>query len=175
VVGKPLRKTLLKNEQLKNDLAVIFQDDPAVAEVTGWLEVETSQDRILGTVSFTNEDSAFHTTFELSGTPSQKLLFPIVAQDDVYRTGLALLNANPEPAAVTVEIWGPGGTLDYSTGVTLGPGNRTAVYLNGFFPDMGPMLVGNIRVRSDQPLYGMALIHDGGFRFMTAIPPMSQP
>ncbi len=175
VIGKPLRKTLAKNEQLKDDLAVIFQDDPAVAGITGWLEVETTQDRILCTVTFTDEGKAFRTTFELSGTPSQRLLFPIVAQDDVYRTGIALLNANLEPAAVTVEVWGPGGTLDWSTSVVLEPGNRTAVYLNGFFPDMGPMLVGNIRVRSDQPLYGMALIHDDGFRFMTAIPPMSQP
>ncbi len=174
-VGSAFRKTLAKNEQLKDDLAVIFQGDPAVAGVTGWLEVETSQDRILGTVTFTNEDNAFRTTFELAGTPSLRLLFPIVAQDVIYRTGIALLNANPEPATVTVELWGPGGTLDRSTDVFLGPESRTAVYLNGFFPNMEPMLVGNIRVRSDKPLYGMALIHDDGFRFMTAIPPMPLP
>ena len=81
-----------------------------------------------------------------------RLLFPMLAHDETYQTGVALLNPNPEPAAVTVEVWGPGGTRDRSTSLVLPANGSTSFYLDNHFPTLEPRLVGNLRVRSDQPL-----------------------
>ncbi len=174
-VGQPYHKRLVKGQQLKQNLAALFQGDPAVADITGWLEVTSTKDRVLGTISFTNDQNSFATTFELLGSPQANFLFPVLAQDDVYRTGIALLNANAEPAHLTLEVRGEGGTLDGSAEITLAAGHRTALYLPSFFPNLGPRLTGHVRVRADKPLFGFSLIHDARFTFMTAIPALPLP
>jgi sugar lactone lactonase YvrE len=175
VVGQPYQKHFAKGEQLKKDLAEVFHDDPAVSNITGWLEVSSTKDRILGTITFTNEENSFRTTFELLGTPQANFLFPVLAQDAVYQTGIALLNPNTEPNRLTLEVWGAGGTLDASTEITLAPGQRKALYLPSFFPDLGPRLTGHISVTAEKPLFGFSLIHDAGFSFMSAIPALPRP
>jgi hypothetical protein len=174
-IGLPHHATLAANAQLKNDLAVIFQGDSAVSNVTGWLEVQSSQDKVVGTITFTRPDGRFVTTFELLGVPSRDFIFPVLAQTDVYQTGIAMLNANPEPATVTLEVWSVGGTMSGSTTVTLGAKSQEAVYLNHYFPNMGHVLKGSIRIHSTGSLFGLALIHDQVFTFMTAIPSFPLP
>jgi len=174
-IGQPYRATLAANAQLKNDLAVIFQGDSAVSNVTGWLEVRSSQDLLVGSITFTNPDDRFRTTLQLLGVPSAEFIFPVLAQTDEYQTGIAIMNANPEPATVTLEVWGVDGTMTASTSVTLGANSQEAQYLSQFFPSLGQVLKGNIRVHSTRSLFGMALIHDQDFSFMTAIPSFPLP
>ncbi len=170
VIGEPYKRTLVKGEQIKDDLAEIFKEQPDVRDVTGWLEVESTRDRIVGTITFTNEEQVFLTSFELSAVAEPRLLFPMLAHDETYQTGVALLNPNPEPAAVTVEVWGPGGTRDRSTSLVLPANGSTSFYLDNYFPTLEPRLVGNLRVRSDQPLHGFALINDRNLTLMAAVP-----
>ncbi len=175
IIGNPLKRSLVKDEQLKDDLAELFKDDQEVTNVTGWLEIESTTDRVVGTVTFTNEEERFLTSFILAGRPMDRFLFPVVAEDSVYQTGVALLNANDVPADVTLELWGPGGTVDRTMSITLPPASRTALYLGGFFSDLEPRLIGNLRIRSTQPLYGFSLINDKDFNFVTALPPIPLP
>ena len=170
VIGAPYKRTLVKGEQIKDDLAEIFKEQPDVRDVSGWLEVESTRDRIVGTITFTNEEQVFLTSFELSAVAEPRLLFPMLAHDETYQTGVALLNANPEPAAVTVEVWGPGGTRDRSTSLVLPANGSAAFYLDNYFPDLEPRLVGNLRVRSDRPLHGFAFINDRNLTLMAAVP-----
>jgi hypothetical protein len=62
-----------------------------------------------------------------------------------------------------------------STAVTLGAYAQQAEYLNNYFPSLGQMLKGNIRIHSTGNLFGLALIHDKGLTFMTAIPSFPLP
>ena len=63
MIGEPYKRTLVKGEQIKDDLAEIFKEQPDVRDVTGWLEVESTRDRIVGTITFTNEEQAFPDQF----------------------------------------------------------------------------------------------------------------
>jgi hypothetical protein len=175
VIGTPLKKNLVKGEQLKGDLTILFENQPAVSGVTGWLEVASTRDRLVGTVLFTNAEGQFLTAFELSPAPRADFLFPVVAEDSVYQTGVALLNPNAEAARVTVELWGELGTLDKTHTFDLGAGDRTAVYLTSFFPDIGARLTGHFRVHSTQPLHSFSLINDRSLNFITAIPALPLP
>jgi DNA-binding beta-propeller fold protein YncE len=173
-IGQAVTRTFAAGEQLKDDLAAIFADTPLVNDV-GWIEIASTQDRILGAVTITTPDDVLLASFQLSGAPSRGLLFPGLAQNDQYQTGIALLNGDSALANVILEVWGPGGTLDRSTSFTLAPGQQHALYLDSYFPNLEPRLVGNVRVRSDRPLHGLAFINDRSLNFISALPAVPLP
>jgi hypothetical protein len=146
-----------------------------VRDVTGWLEVESTRDRIVGTVTFTNEEQAFLSSFELSAVAEPRLLFPMMAHDETYQTAVALLNPNSEPAEVILEVWGPGGTRDRSASFVLPANGSSALYLDSYFPTLEPHPFGNLRVRSNRPLHGFALITDRSFTLTSAVPGVHLP
>jgi hypothetical protein len=175
VLGAPARLTLRKNSQIKDSLFNIFGNDPIVWNSTGWLEVYSSTDRVVGTVSFTNLSKTFLATFELSSRPMKDLLFPLAPEDGVYQTAVAMLNLSGQTANVRLELWGPEGAIVRAVTATLSSGSRTALYLSDYFPGLSPQLMGNIRVHSDQPLHSFSLVHDRMLNFMTAVPPTPIP
>jgi len=169
LVGQ-LQQHFAMGEQLKDDLAVIFEGSPGTQNITGWLEIESTLDYILGTLTFHGEGDRYVATYELSGTPLSRFLFPVVSQNDAYQTGVALLNGNPESAQVNLEVWGTDGTIVAQKTITIPAMTRIAVYLDTLFPDMNPLLVGNLRISSDKALYGFSLMNDSGFNFLMAMP-----
>jgi hypothetical protein len=175
ILTAPVTQALDQNGQLKDDIANIFLNDPAVLNKTGWLEIATSVDKVVGTISYTDANSVTFTSMELSGTPLTHFFFPIIAQDSTYQTRISLLNTGLVAATATVELWGPGGTLDRTTSVKLAPGTLTTQYLNDYFPNLEPRLVGNVRVRSDQPIHSSATLNDRSGNFITGVPPMPFP
>ncbi|NWG13688.1 MAG: hypothetical protein HXY20_09155 [Acidobacteria bacterium] len=175
VIGQPYRRVLAKNEELKRSLVSIFGNEPALHNATGWIEIESTKDLIAGTVSLSYGGGTALTTLQLSGKPLERIVFPVAAEDRTYQTGIALLNTGDAPATVTVELWGPGGTLDRSTTQTLTPRTNSALYLKDYFPGLEERIVGNIRIRSSAPLHALAILHDRSLNFMAAIPPTPLP
>ena len=170
-------------EQLRDDVTNIFNNppsdinnlvaDPAFLNAAGWVEVESTQDQILGTLTFNASDDHFAASYELSATPLNQFIFPIVSQNDSYQTGVALLNNNADPANVTVELWGPDGNMIGTPAtLTLAPHSLTAAYLDSLFPNMDPLLIGNLRIRSDKAVYGFGIVNDSNFMFVMAMPPI---
>lgn len=172
VIGNPVAVTLAPGAQLRDDLMAIFNNDPKVKNASGWLEIDTTVDLVVGTISFTDADAVFLTSFELQGTPLTDFLFPLAAQDGTYLTGISLLNANAGTAVTKIELWAPDGTLYMSNTVSLSPGTRTARYLNQFFPNLGRLSVANVRIHSDKPLFGFSLLHDDSVHFISGLPPI---
>jgi len=175
VLGTPYTQTIPINGQLEDDINNIFGQDPSIQNASGWLEVDTSVDQVVGSITFTNSNSTLFSSLELSGSPLNHFVFPIAAEDGTYQTAIALLNTNSSPANVTLELWGPGGSLDRSTTVRLAPGTRTAMYLSDYFPNLPSYLVANIRVRSDQPIHSFSLMNDRALHFVAAIPAVPFP
>ncbi len=171
----PVTRYLTPGAQLKDDLAAIFGHDVLLQKSSGWLEINTTSDFVVGTISFTNPDGEFLTSFQLQGTPMTDFLFPLAPQDGTFQTAIALLNAGDENAAVDIELWGPNGTLDRIATLNLPPGNRTAQYLSQYFPGLGDRLVSNVRIHAKTPIFGFGLVHDKDLHFMTALPPMPYP
>jgi deoxycytidylate deaminase len=175
VIGKPASLTLDPGAQLKGDLPTIFQNDPAIQNVTGWLEVDSTVDLVVGTISFTNASGSFLTSFELQGTPLGDFILPLAAIDSTYHTAMALLNPGASAASVDVELWAPNGTMTRSATLSLPSGSRTSVYLDQVFPNLGSVLVSNIRIHSSRPLFGFGLIHDSDLNFIASMPSIAFP
>ena len=175
VLGTPVTRGVPQNAQIKDTVANIFQQDPAITNTSGWIEIKTSVDKVLGTVTYTNADGTILATLELSGYPMTNFVFPLAAEDGTYQTGIALLNGGSFPADVTVELWSPDGNVERTATLRLQPGNRVAQYLGDYFPGLGPHLVANIRVRSSQPIHAIGLLNDRSLHFLAAVPAMAVP
>ncbi len=175
VLAAPVRRILPVNAQLKAGLLSVFQNHPGLQSMTGWLEVASSVDRVVGTLSFADPDKKSLVSFELSGTPMRDFIFPLVSEDLDFLTEIGLLNSGDQTANVEIELWSPSGTLEASKTVTIAPGTRIAEGLSQWFPGMQPLLSANVRVHSDQPLHGMGLMFDQKLSFISFVPPVSIP
>ncbi len=160
------------NAQLKGSLHDIFQQAPNLQDKSGWLEITSSVDHIVGVISFTNTDNEFLTSIELSATPLSNFLFPLVSQDAEFETGIALLNGGDQTANAQLELWGVSGTLEQSRSISIAPHARISQTLLQLFPGMAPLQSGNVRIRSDEPLFGLEVMYDRGFRFFSYVPPV---
>ncbi len=175
VLGSPVTRLIPINGKLSEDLRTLFSNDPAIENTSGWLEVDSSIDRVLGTLSFTDDGEVFLVTQELSSKPGADVVLPLAAEDSQYLTAIALLNVNDSPANVTLELWKPDGTKIRSASLTLAPGTRIAQYLAGYFPGIEPILSGNIRIHSSLPLHTLSIVHDWDLHFMAPNPAIPIP
>ena len=167
--------TIPKNGQVKGNLWSIFQSDPALLNQAGWLQVSSSVDGIVGTISFTNLNNKFLASFELSGTPLNHFVFPLVSDDSIYETDIALLNAGDQAANVQIELWGLSGTLQASVTVPVPAHSRIYNDLSNLIPGIGAYRTANVRITSDKPLHSFAILSDRQLRFISAVPPVSFP
>jgi len=175
VLVDSLTKVLPANAQIKGNLLDLFGNDSRLVNKTGWLEVTSGLDKIIGIVSFTDPDNRFLTAYELSGNPLRNFVVPQVAEDYQYATGVALLNSGDAAANVRVELWGSSGTLDSVNTITLAPHSQTAQTLTGLFPGMRDHRTGNVRIHSDQPLHSFAALYSLDLRFIATITAVPYP
>jgi N-acetylneuraminic acid mutarotase len=175
VLAGPTTFVLPKNAQVKGELLTVFQNNPALQNQTGWLEINSSVDRVVGTVSLTDSANSFLTSFEMSGVPLSNFVFPLVSEDSTYDTGVALLNTGDQSAHAVVELWGTAGTRDATASITIAPHTQISQTLGSLFPGMQPHTTANLRVHSDQPLYGNAYFYDRAMHFVSNVPQVSYP
>jgi hypothetical protein len=168
-------RLLSTGAQLKGNLWEIFQSSPDLQNQYGWLEIASSQDQIVGTISFTDHENRFLATAELSGTPMERFVFPLVSEDKSFTTEVSLLNSGNQTANVWVELWGLDGTLLESRHVAISGTTHVSAYLSELFPSMAPIRSGNVRVSSDQPLHAMGLLSAVDLRFMSVVAPVKYP
>jgi hypothetical protein len=126
-------------------------------------------------VSFTDANSDFLASFELSGAPMSQFLFPLVSEDSTFQTEIALLNGGTQTANVQLQLWSLAGTMDQSVSMTVAPNTRVDGTLTQLFPGYQPHSSANVRVISDQPLFGLGAMSDVLFQFLAAVPPVLFP
>ncbi len=163
------------NAQIKGNLADIFGNDPNLQDREGWLEVSSTVDFVVGTVAFTDTNNSFLASFELSGSPMDGFIYPLVSEDADFYTEISLLNSGEQAADVSLELWGVEGTLEATRAVTLQAGASMSGTLSDWFPGTGGLLTGNVRVRSSQPVHAMGELGDRQLRFISSVPPVALP
>jgi len=163
-------RNIASNAQIKGTLTEIF-DDSALVNMYGWIKVSSTRDQIVGVVTFMSPTNKYQGSFELSGTPLEQFIFPLVAENSDFETELSFMNVGGAAASLTLELWDPAGgtapvvpakTVDLAAGANL---YGTIAYFFGIGTDTG-----NVRVKSTQPVYGMGEIRAKSKRFITPVP-----
>lgn len=167
--------TLSRNAQIKGNLLDIFSNDPGLQDQEGWLEVISTADQIVGTVSFTDVTNKYLVTFELSAFPMSHFVFPLISEDSEFMTEISLLNSGNQSATVQLELWGLDGTLDGSSTIILNPQTQMSQTLSEIFPGMQPHRSGNVRIQSSQPIHSMGELSARSLRFASSVQPVAYP
>jgi len=162
--------------QINDDLMNLFEGDPEIQGREGWIEVSSDVDKIVGTVSFIDDQNAVLTTHELSGIPLEEFVFPLAAEDNLdYMTELSLLNPHSQPTNVAIEYRGPDGTVLHSTSFELGAETQRSGSLGDYFGTPMDRLYGYIYIRSGLGLHGISILKDRNNEFACAVPPIPVP
>ena len=167
--------TVAANAQVNGNLEdVIFKDfDFDGAGVSGgWIEVSSTKDQVVGVVTFTSSDKKYLGSFELTGTPLEWFIFPLVTENADFETEISLLNPSATDAVLKLELWNKNGVIEKEKDVILVAG--TNLYGKISDPDFFGMTTdtGNIRVKvvSGSSIYGIAEIGARSGRFITTVP-----
>jgi hypothetical protein len=139
--------------------------------VQGYLRIDSSASRLSGFVRFGDpEDGAFQAALPLVDRGAVEVLFPHVASNDVYFTGLAVINLESDPAELTVTVFNDGGEPMASGTLNLAPGARHAQLISQLFPNLPLLSKGYIRIRSSRLVAAYAVFGTHLLTALAAIP-----
>ena len=181
-VGEPRQLEIAGHGKIYIDDQAFFQlDAEAVGgdELTeGYVEIVSNGIALVGNVTFGDPlGERFSSSIPLVSRRHERLLFSQVALNEVYFTGIAMLNPTTANATVTVDVFSDTGVLDYSTTEVILAGRRKASLLTEIFPQMAgtSRTSGYIQLRSDVPIASFSLFGTHDLSVLSAVPAQVLP
>jgi hypothetical protein len=160
----------------------LYIDDPELFEagisVSGYVEIVGEGIRLAGSAVFGDAvGQSFSAALPLVSNLQDKMVFSHIASDNVYFTGIAIVNPNPNPARVTIDVHAINGDLIQSIPETLDPGQRDCRLLSQIssFLAENNQSNGYIKIVSDLPIAAFALFGTHDLSVLSAIPGQGIP
>ena len=136
----------------------------------GWIKVSSTMEQIVGIVTFISHDQKQLGSFELSGNPLERFIFPLVSENNDFETELSFLNTGSATASLELTLWDVNGNSSSPKTITLPPGENVYGTVLSLFETR--LDTGNVRVLSSQPIHGIGEIKAKSGRFTTPVPAM---
>lgn len=148
--------------------------NPDGSEVEGYIRISSDSTRIAGYVRFGDQqDAQFLTALPLVSQGLKDLIYSQVAQNDTYFTGLAVINANADPAGITVAVYDTQGSPLGSGSRTIPANSRISELLPSIVPGLPAVSGGYFRVSSNLPVFSFAVFGTHTLSVLSAVPPQS--
>ena len=160
--------------QLSVDLRSHFGLDDTAATQGSIKVVAQEGARLLANILFgdgdpTNAPLTFGAVLALTASGESNVLFSQVTQAQGYYTGLAFMA--PEAADLTIEVYGPEGSLVGAKDLSLSAGARMVRLLQDLLPSTRDQQGGYIKILSSKPVISFELIGATSGQFLVAVPP----
>jgi hypothetical protein len=162
-------------------LGKLFINDPAFFQqpasgkiLSGYVKIASEDARLTGSTVFGHRDGeSFSSALPLIYDLQNSVVFSHVASNDLYFTGLAIVNPNDSDAMPAVELYSKEGVLLERQEFRVRAGQRTISLLPGYFSSLAErqQASGYIRLISDKPLASFALFGTYNLSVLSAIPP----
>jgi hypothetical protein len=104
-----------------------------------------------------------------SRIPSTELVFPHVANENGYLTGLCLASGD-RGASITIDVFPASTGSAKSATLILAPNQQRAGWLQDLVPSVGGQTGGSIRIRSDEPIWACEIFRTDAI--MASVPPL---
>ena len=143
--------------------------------VTGYVEIASDGIRLAGSTVFgdINRQTSC-SALELISSLQNSVVFSHVASNDMYYTGIAILNPNTTGAVVTMELYAADGRLLRRKNEFIGAKQRICRVLTQYFTllEGASQTDGYVRLTSGTPFASFALFGTKTYSVLSAIPPL---
>ena len=142
--------------------------------ISGYVIVESDGVRLAGSTVFGDvAGESFSSALPLIYSLKNSVLYSHVASNDLYFTGVAVLNPGMEDANVVIEIIAADGSFIDRRMFALPAMQKRARLLTEYFPSLigKDQSTGYIRVESDKPIASFSLFGTNNLSVLSAIPP----
>lgn len=142
--------------------------------LTGYVEIISDGIRLAGSAMFGDiRGETFTSTLALVSSLHKSVVFSHVASNDLYFTGVAVLNPNPSTVTATMELYAADGTLIETMSEFIPPGQRKARLLFQCFSHLArhDQTSGYVKLISDKPVASFSLFGTHNLSILSAIPP----
>jgi hypothetical protein len=149
--------------------------NPAVL-TTGYVEVVGNGVRLAGsTVLRDIHGQSFIAALALISNLQNSVLFSHVASNDVYFTGICILNPGSSPATVKIDLYTAQGALRESKYLYIGARQRQSRLLSEYFSSLNGQnqTSGYVRLYSEIPIASFAAFGTNSLSMISAIPPQN--
>ena len=163
------------NGKLYIDDPGYFLTLPPGGIAVGYVQIISDGIRLTGSVAFGDiRHQTYTSTLALISSLQTSILYSQVASNDMYYTGIAILNPNPITATVTLELYSAGGTLIDEIDVVIQGGQRKARVLSEYFAylEENDQTGGYVRLTSDLPIASYAVFGTNNSTVLSALPPL---
>jgi len=161
----------------------IYIDDPAffqslfvspAGEITqGFVEIVSDGVRLAGDVVFGDMGREnFSSALPMVTALDSALMFSHVASNDMYFTGISILNPHGTNALATLDLYGADGSLEATAQVLIRGRERVSKVLTEYFPSLIGVdkTSGYIKITTDKPVASYALFGTTRLNVLSAIP-----
>ncbi len=152
--------------------------DPGVM-TQGYVEIISENGvRLAGSaVFYDSNQQSFSSALPLIDSLHDSVLFSHVASNEVFFTGIAILNPNAGDATVMLELYAANGTLTDVKSVQIPSGHRISWLLAKYFASLEgkSQISGYVKLISDQPLATFSLFGTTSLSVLSAIPSLTIP
>lgn len=174
-IGETRYLSISANGKLHIDDPEFFLSPDSSTMTTGYVELTSSGLRLAGSTVFGDRiNRRFSSALALISSLNTSVVFSHVASNDLYFTGIAMLNTQADRmATVTLELYSSDGILLQRKTDWLGAGQSQARLLTEYFPSFAGQdrTSGYVRLISDPPIASFALFGTHGLSALAAIPP----
>ena len=165
----PVEVTLQSGMVLKGDVADLFGLEDTGQIVSGWVDVVSDREGLLGSVEFQLFDGKAMSVLPFFPEGSKRIIFSHVAQGLGFGTGMVLLNPTDQTATVNVILRLVDGSQVTATQLVLKPGERVSLLLEQLFGQEIEQIGGRIDLLSDVAIIAVELFFSEDGEILSAV------
>lgn len=136
------------------DVAEIFS--PQALAQGLWVRIN-HESQLAGTLEFGTRDGASYVTVPMFAAGSDELIFPFVVQNDIYYTGITLINVGDTTATVWLDAYDENGNFLSRQTQFIDVSAKYVRLMASIFSGITPSTIRFIKVMATQPLVGFEL------------------
>ena len=166
----PVEITLQPGALLKQDVAELFNLEYEDNIVSGWVELQSDQVGIFGSVEFQLFNGKAMSTLPFFPKGSKNLVFPHVAQGTGFATGVIALNPGDSTATIDIILRTENASEVATKQLVMSPKTRKSVLVEELFGQPIEQIGGWIDLKSNLPVIAVEMFFSENGEILSAVP-----
>lgn len=172
-IGATRAMEIPANGKLHINDAAFFRQRDTVRTYTGYVRISSDGVRLAGSAVFGDSGGrSFSSALPLIYSPQKSVLYGHAVSNDLYSSGIAIVNPNSTGVQAVIELFAADGASIGKKSEFIAAGQRKAKLLTEYFPSREgqDQTSGYVKITSDKPLASFSLFGTENLSVLSAIP-----